>query len=226
MSSSSMCRRPAVSTIRHWWPTARASASAELTMAAGSWSSIGWWTFTPGLGPDGEELLARRRTVHVGGDEQRMVALLHEPGPELGRGRRLARALQPGHEDDGGQARRGLEARRLLSAEQRHHLVAHDPDDGLGGGEALEDFLAGGLGAHALQEILGDLEVDVGLEEGEADLAQGGIDVRLGQGPLPAEGAEHPFELVAESVEHGGEVLPGGRRTQTAAPSLPRLKAK
>ena len=33
--------------------------------------------------------------------------------------------------------------------------------------------------AHALEELLDDLEVDVGLEQGQADLAQGGVDVRL-----------------------------------------------
>ena len=89
------------------------------------------------------------------------------------------------------------QTRRLVAAEQRHHLVAHDADDGLGGGEAAQDLLAGGAHAHAVEELLDDLEVDVGLEEREADLAERLVDVGLGEGPLAAEGAEDVLELPA-----------------------------
>ena len=87
--------------------------------------------------------------------------------------------------------------RRLVAAEQGHHLVAHDADDALGRGEAAQDLLPGGAHAHPVEELLHDLEVDVGLEEGEADLAQRLVDVGLGEGPLAAEGAEDVLELPA-----------------------------
>jgi hypothetical protein len=61
--------------------------------------STGVW---PGRFEDGDadalaqddELLHRRWALHVGGDEQRLVALLVEPARELGRRGRFARALQ------------------------------------------------------------------------------------------------------------------------------------
>ena len=119
-----------------------------------------------------------------------------------------------------------LQPGRLFATEELDHLVPNDPDDGLGGSEALEDFLAGRLHADPVEELLRDLEMDVRFEQGQADLAQGGVHVRHGQGPLPAEGAEHPFELVAESVEHGGEILPAAARAQSPAHLCHRLKAK
>ncbi len=44
---------------------------------------------------------------------------------------------------------------------------------------------------------LDDVEVDVGLEEGGADLAEGVGDVFFGDGALAAEGLEGALELVA-----------------------------
>jgi hypothetical protein len=49
--------------------------------------------------------------------------------------------------------------------EEIDHLVTHDSDDGLGGGQALEDFLARCLLTDAVEELLGHLEVDVRLEQ-------------------------------------------------------------
>ena len=151
---------------------------------------------------EGAELLARGRTVHVGRDEQRVVAGLDQPAPQLGRRRGLARALQPGHEDHGREAGRRLQTPGLRPSHQLHHLVPHHADHGLGGSQALQDILAGCARAHALEELLDDLEMDVGLEQGETDVAQRDVDVRLREGPVAAEVAEDALELVAERVEH------------------------
>src|SRR2546426_11159885 len=51
------------------------------------------------LPPESLELVLRRRTVGVGGGEQRVLTLLRVPARELRGGRRLARALEP-HEQD------------------------------------------------------------------------------------------------------------------------------
>ena len=150
----------------------------------------------------GSELLAGRRTVDVGRDEEGMVAGLGQPAPELGGGRGLARPLQPRHEDDGGQAGRCLQPLGLRPSEQLHHLVPHHPDHGLRGSQAPQDILARRADAHALEELLDDLEVDVGLEQREPDVAQGGVHVRLGEGAVAAQAAEDALELFAERIEH------------------------
>ena len=51
ISSSSMCRRPAVSTISVSNPRLRAAASAPLALATGSISPAGSWTRTPTCPP-------------------------------------------------------------------------------------------------------------------------------------------------------------------------------
>ena len=48
-----------------------------------------------------------------------------------------------------------------------------------------------------VDEFGDDSEIDVGLEEGEADLAQGVGDVLVGDGALAAEGLERTLEFVA-----------------------------
>ena len=67
-------------------------------------------------------------------------------------------------------------------AEERHHLVADDLDDLLRRREAAEHVLPHRPIAHAVDERLDDLEVDVRLEQREPNLAQRGLDV-LGRQP-------------------------------------------
>lgn len=55
-----------------------------------------------------------------------------------------------------------------------------------------------------LDELLGDGEVDVGLEQGGADLAEGIGDVFVGEGALPAESLEGALEFVGEIFKHDG----------------------
>ena len=75
-----------------------------------------------------------------------------------------------------------------------------DLHDLLAGGQALEDVGADGPLAHAGHEVLDHLEVDVGLEEGEADLAHRRIDVGLGHAAAtvsPASVLRRPSERVS-----------------------------
>ena len=109
------------------------------------------------------ELVGGGRAVRVGGDEERPAALLHEVAGELRGGRRLARALEPDERDHGGVA---LEVERPVAvAEEGDELVVDDLHDLLAGRQALEDLRADGLLADAADEVLDDLEVDVGLEQ-------------------------------------------------------------
>ncbi len=150
---------------------------------------------------DDRELLDRGRAPHVGRDEQRVTALLGEPPTQLARRRRLARPLEAEQQDH---ARSGGRLRQpaLRVAEERQHLVAHDAHDLLRRRQALEDFLIDGAIAHAIDEGLDDLEVDVRFEQRHADLAQRGLDGLLGEPSLAAKGAEHSLETIAERVKH------------------------
>ena len=124
------------------------------------------------------ELVGGGGPVRVRGDEQRLAAQLDDVLRELGGGRRLARALEADERDDG---RAADEAERPVARRQeRGELLVDDLHDLLAGGQALEDLGADRTLAHAGDEVLDDLEVDVGLEQGEADLAHRGVDVGLG----------------------------------------------
>ena len=66
-----------------------------------------------------------------------------------------------------------------------------------------EDVLADGLLADARDEVLDDLEVDVGFEQREADLAHGGVDVGFADAAAAGQAAERLTQALAEGVEHG-----------------------
>ena len=100
-------------------------------------------------------------------------------------------------------------------AEDVDEFVVDNFDDLLGGGERGGDLFAHGAGADVFDELVDDGEVDVGFEEGEADLAEGVGDVLVGDGALTAEGLEGTLEFVAEVFKHDCiEFISGaGRRT-------------
>ena len=124
-----------------------------------------------GLAGDDRELFDGRRAAHVGRDDERELALFGQHPRQLaGRGR-LARALQAEHQDDLRARSAGREP-ALGIAEEREQLIADDLDDLLVGAEAGLDVLRRGPIAHAIDEGLDHLEVDVGFDEGDANLAQ------------------------------------------------------
>ncbi len=82
-------------------------------------------------------------------------------------------------------------------------LVADDLDHLLGRRERGQDFGADGLGADVLDEVVDDLEVDVGLEQGDANLAQGFGDVLFGERALAAKVLEDALQFVSEVLKHG-----------------------
>ena len=136
-----MCSRPAVSTITASNPSVVASATAPFARATGSITPGRIVHANAGLLRDDVQLLNRGRTLDVGRHEQRMLALLRQPRRQLARRRRLAGALQPEQQDDARPLGRRLEA-AFGVAEERHHLVADDPDDFLRRRQAAQDVLA------------------------------------------------------------------------------------
>ncbi len=82
-------------------------------------------------------------------------------------------------------------------AKEREQFVANDLDDLLDRGQALEDGLIGRLVAYPVDESLDDLEVDVGFEQREPNLAQRRLDVLLGQAHLAPQGGEGALDTGA-----------------------------
>jgi hypothetical protein len=126
------------------------------------------------------ELLDRRRALQVGGREGDVLVLLLQQLGELRARGRLARSLQSAHQDHGGTAGREDEV-TTRAAHQRGELVVDRLDHGLARVEGLRDLLAGEALPQRGGELLDDLEVDVGLEQGEANLAEGLVHVVLGE---------------------------------------------
>ena len=75
-------------------------------------------------------------------------------------------------------------------------FVVDDLDDLLARGHRLGDSLTRRLVLHALDEVAGDRQRDVGLEQGDAHLSQGRPDVVIGERALlrqPVEDAGESF---------------------------------
>ena len=83
------------------------------------------------------------------------------------------------------------------------HFVADDLDDLLRRGERGEHFLAHSLFPDGFDELLDDLEVDVGFEQRHANFAQSGFHVLGGELSLAAQVLEDALQLVAKIIEHG-----------------------
>jgi hypothetical protein len=84
-----------------------------------------------------------------------------------------------------------------------------DLDDLLRGAQALRQVGADALLLDAGDQVLDDLEVDVGLEQGQADLAQDLVDLGLAQAAPAPQALEDPLEAIGQRIEHGGPRLPG-----------------
>src|SRR5689334_19937727 len=130
-----------------------------------------------------------------------MSAIL-QPIGELAGSSRLTRTLQSGHEHDRRRLRGELHPRRVF-AEDLDQFVTQDLDDLLAGGERGHDFLADGLGTNVVDEFLDDLEVDVGLEQGEANFAKRLVNILFGQRGLAAEGLESALQFFLKILKHG-----------------------
>ena len=178
MSSSSMCNRPAVSTMTTSLPTALASASAPLARATGSISPAGSCTRTPaccatiascwiaaGRRTSVETTIGWRPCFASHFASLPVVVVLPEPCSPSIKSRAAGRGfLQPA----------------LGIAEQRQQLIANDLDDLLRRVQALDLDIHRAI-AHAIDERLDDLEVDVGFEQRQANLAEHSLNGRLGK---------------------------------------------
>ena len=147
------------------------------------------------LAPELLELVDRRGPLEVGGDEPRLAALLAQEQRELGGGGRLPGALEAREQDHGRRPAREGEL-RVAGAHQRGQLLVDDLHDLLARRQALEHVRAERALAHAADEVLDDLEVDVGLEQREPDLAHGARDRLVVEPSALAEVAESALKPV------------------------------
>ena len=92
-------------------------------------------------------------------------------------------------------------------AEQLGELLVDDLHDLLARRQAREHLLADGALAHGGDERLDDAEVDVGLEQREADLAHRAIDVLGAERAAGAQIAERCLQFVGERLEHEGRMV-------------------
>ncbi len=164
------------------------------------------------------ELLDRGRPLHVGSDEQGVLAFLLQQARELGAGGRLAGALQAHHHDARRlPLRREREGRAVARRHEGDELVVADLDEDLPRRDldglaflALRSYpndLAEGLPRLTRsKEGLDDAELDVSLEQRKTDLAQRRFDVLLGQLGQAREAVPGRFEPFGEGVEHGWAV--------------------
>jgi hypothetical protein len=113
----------------------------------------------------------------------------------------LARALEPGHQHNRGRPRREREV-AAGPAHQRRQLLVDDLDHLLAGVEVADHVLGEAALLDGGRERLHDLEVHVGLQQGETDLAHRLVDVGLGQRAALAHAGERVLQLFGEGVEH------------------------
>ena len=141
------------------------------------------------------QLLDGCRSVDIGRHEQRLLALLLQREAELARRRRLAGALQAHHHDDRRRLRAHADA-ALRAAHELRELLVDDLHDHLRRGQRLQHVLAHGPLFHGLDEVLDDLEVDIGLEERHAHLAHGLVDIILRQLAVTAQLLERRLQAI------------------------------
>ena len=104
-------------------------------------------------------------------------------------------------------------------AHQVDQFLMDDADKLVRGVEGLEDRLADGLFGDLGDEILGDLDADVGFQQGPLDQGQPFAHVRLGQPAAAAEGLDRRTEVFLKGFEHGykGSVTAARSNRRTAA---------
>ena len=136
--------------------------------------------------------------VDIAGHQHGAAALLDEVFGKLGCVGRFTVALQAAEHDDGLTLVLDDQAGGFLAAHQGNELLVDDLDHLLGGGQALHDLLTHGTLGDLGTEILGNLVVDIGFQQGHPHLAHGGFDIGLGQLAVAAQLFEHTGKAVGQ----------------------------
>ncbi len=214
-SGSSICSRPAVSKMSTLRLLARANSSASRAIFSTSVSPL--------RHEHGQlELLCRAfRAGPWPPDDKRPPRPATARGPACASSRAslpeevvLPEPCKPTIRMAGRDCRSRLQRRRWPEPSKFDQFVVDDFDDLLAGLDALNDFLAQGLGFDALDEIAGHLEIHVGFQQRHAHFAQGFPDVFLGDFSEAAQVPERILEFAAQSIEHRPKVEGGRGRSK------------
>jgi hypothetical protein len=143
-----------------------------------------------------------------------------EPEADLGRGRGLAGALQPDHEDRNRRRRIEIEP-DTFGAQHLHQMIVNDLHHHLPGRDAFQHRFADRLVLDLSDEVLDHRQRHVGLEQRHANLAQRSIDIRLAESAAPRQPIEDVAEPLAKVLEHGPSEIP-----QSAAAQHERARAR
>ena len=148
------------------------------------------------------ELFLRSRAIDVERRHQNFfLVALGQPARQFCGGGGFAGALQTDHHDR--DRRRRVEINLLaVGAKGCDQFVVDDLDDHLARRHRLDDGGADRLLAHLVDERAHHVERDVGLEQGAAHLAHGGIDVSFRQRTAPRQPIENASKLFRQIVEH------------------------
>src|SRR5207244_7258627 len=111
-----------------------------------------------------------------------------------------------------------------VAAQELDQLIVHSLDDGLRRGQAGRDLGAQKPGPDTLDEVLDDLEVDVGLEQCQADLAQTGVHVLRPEHAPAGDLLERRSEALAKRLKHF-RASPAGASGRSARAPTPRAPA-
>jgi hypothetical protein len=147
------------------------------------------------------QLIARGRPIDVHRDQLRTMTVLSQPACEFAGGRGFARALQADDHEDAGRIV-GETQLRFMAAEDFDQFLIDDADDLLGRRERGEYFLAQDPLLHVFYQLFDDFEVDVGFEQGDADLAQRRIHVFGGEPAFAAQIFKDALQFFGQVVEH------------------------
>ena len=156
-----------------------------------------------GLCRHGFELLDGRRPIDVTRHQQGLAPFaLNEPLGQLAAGGGFARALQTGHQYH---CRRGYRQVQTcgLAAHQCSEFALHHADQRLTGREAAHHILTERLFLHLGDEIAHHRQRHISLEQGNAHLAQGVLNIVFGQTRLTAQGLDDARQALGQVVEHG-----------------------
>ena len=118
------------------------------------------------------DLLDGRGALQVGRNQEGPAVALAQAESQLAGRRGLAATLQPAQHDDRGPVLGEADV-VIDRPHQGDQFVVDDADDLLAGVEGAENLLAERLLGDALDKVVGDREIDVGVEQGSCGLPGG-----------------------------------------------------
>jgi hypothetical protein len=170
------------------------------------------------------QLLHGRRPLEVRRRHHHAAAIASEVRGELGAGGGLAGPLEAAHHDHRRRRVDEHDERALFAARpggrrphQLDEAVVDDADHLLAGPQAPGHLAAEGIGDHLFAERRDDVDVDVSLQQGRADVAHGLPDVVLSDPASAGEVAEGVAQALGKGLEHRAHIISAGISVSTSA---------